>query len=426
MRLLLQNRSIQTFYLLVFFACIICWRSSDVLLYGRFWAEEGDNFFYHAWITPPLKMLLYSFGGYLNLATNATSLIAAHYIPLHYAPYFTSITGLLFQLLPLFLLLTAKDEWLSSSKARILATLLLLLVPESIETSLQSLHIQFQLTLASVILLVLHPVSSYQRVFRLCILALAGLSGIMNICLIPFFFIQYFLEKKQYRLEQLSVVLISCTIQYFAFYETVSNRFHNFFISDFFEIFFVRNLLFPFFGINTKTIKYANFLHDHIHQLSATYIPTIFVIIFIVTVVIVFYHQPKTKKAALFFICALSILFLSIIGSIGEREGFLTPFNNQRYLFIGQALLCLTLLYIHFTSINTIRKISAVLIYWLIIVGSFNFANITFMNVAPIHYISWKNQVHLWKQNPNYIFQIWPNGWKITLPVNHTASMEKK
>ncbi|EHD14134.1 hypothetical protein CIN_09980 [Commensalibacter intestini A911] len=40
--------------------------------------------------------------------------------------------------------------------------------------------------------------------------------------------------------------------------------------------------------------------------------------------------------------------------------------------------------------------------------------------------MSWNNQVYLWKQNPNYIFQIWPNGWKVTLPVNHTPSMEKK
>lgn len=314
MSFVLQRRSVQICCLLVFFACIICWRSSDVILYGRFWAEEGDNFFYHAWITPQLQMLLYSFGGYLNLATNATTLIAARYIPLQYSPYFTSITGLLFQLLPLFLLLTAKDEWLNSTKARILTTVLLLLVPEAIETSLQSLHIQFQLTLASVILLVLQPVSSYQRYFRLFILALAGLSGVMNICLIPLFFIQYFLEKKQYRLEQLCIVLISCSIQYFIFYETVSNRFHNFFISDFFEIFFVRNLLFPFLGTNTETIKYANFLHDHIHQISAAYIPSLFVIIFLLTIIIIFLSSTKNKKS-----CFFLYLFFRSVFSFNHR-----------------------------------------------------------------------------------------------------------
>ena len=59
-----------------------------------------------------MQALLFSYGGYLNLVANAGALAARWLLPLAIAPYLTIGLGLLFQLLPPLLLLTARDEWL--------------------------------------------------------------------------------------------------------------------------------------------------------------------------------------------------------------------------------------------------------------------------------------------------------------------------
>ncbi|EUK18919.1 hypothetical protein [Commensalibacter papalotli (ex Servin-Garciduenas et al. 2014)] len=414
-----RNRSIQTIALLFLFVIIMCLRAPDVFLYGRFWAEEGYIFFYNAWTMSPLQALFHPFAGYLNLSTNGVTLIARWCIPFEYAPYLTTIIGILFQLLPLFLLLTAKDEWLVSFQVRLFLTLLLLFVPETAETSLHSLHIQFQLTLACGVILILQPSYSYQRWLKIIILLLAGLSGLMVFALLPIYAIRCWIDKNKLRIEQFSILLLSCLIQYFFFYEKVDGRLHAFFVSDFLNIFFIHELYIPFLGNNSYTVPYMAFLHDHMHDLYAFVFPCVIVALFITGIIYIFYKNATTRPAIFLFLAALTLFSISIIGSIGDRNSFLIPFANQRYVFISQSLLCIMLVYITYHLPNVRRKIGKIIICWLIFVGGIHFfTQPAFIVKAPKNYLSWQQQVALWKKDPDYTFQIWPSNWvQIKLPV---------
>src|SRR5258706_9019204 len=83
--------------LLVVYAGAVVLRMPRILLEGRFWAEEGDIYFRPAWIGPSSQALLAPHQGYYSLLDNLASAVAAHLVPLLYAPLLTIWTGLLVQ-----------------------------------------------------------------------------------------------------------------------------------------------------------------------------------------------------------------------------------------------------------------------------------------------------------------------------------------
>lgn len=409
----------QTIALLLFVAIIHLTRAPDILLHGRLWAEEG-SFFYHAWTVSPLKTLFYSYGGYLNLPVNAAILFARWCVPLKYAPYVTTSIGFLFQLLPIFLLLTAKDKWLSSFKIRLLITLLLLFVPETAEISLQSLHIQFHLMLASTIILILDNHSTHQRWFKLNILLLTTLSGLMSIIIIPLYFTRYLIDREYLRLEQFITLLIGYIIQFSFFYKPFTERHYHTSIIDFFSVFFARDLYIPFLSNADTSQLYLQSLPQHPEALFIAYSITAIVLFLFI---FCFYKYPKTRFGIYIFICALLDLELSIFGAIGPIDWFFKLYLNQRYLFISQSLLCLLLVYFIYTLPRTGKYICIFMSVWILITGIYNYYHIT-SNVT--HVMPWRKQIKLWYHHPNLKLEIWPRWWTIQLPPNHQPLNKEK
>src|SRR3978361_639414 len=79
---------------LILFAALVCLRMPEIVIKGRFWAEEGRYFYHDAWVMPPLQALLAPVGGYLNIVANASTLAARWLLPLRLAPYLTIAAAL--------------------------------------------------------------------------------------------------------------------------------------------------------------------------------------------------------------------------------------------------------------------------------------------------------------------------------------------
>lgn len=422
---MIKNRKYQTIFLFSFFIFILCSHEYDVFKYGRFFMEEGSVFFNSAWTKSPLDALFFSYGGYLNLPVNASTLLAKWLVPLDYAPYITSTIGLLFQLLPIFFILTAQDKWLASFTTRLLATLLLLFVPETIDISFQTLHSQFHITLACALILILQTENNYQKYLRLSVIFLATLSGLLPILLLPLYGVKFLLEKNWLRLQQLIVLFTGCCIQYFFFYEHYSVRQYNFSIADYFSIFFTRCLLLPFTGYNRLT---TNFMERHyiLVQKGHHFFPFPFFgsILFFIFIFYCFYKYPKIRFSLFLFIYALASLAIALLGQVGGIDGFYAPRFDQRYFLIPNSLLCLVLLYFTVFLPKKGKIISYIIIVWLILIGCYNFysINMKFYNTYIennkwVHVLPWKKQVALWKENNNYIFTLWSHEWKMSLPI---------
>ncbi|MDI2113681.1 hypothetical protein [Commensalibacter nepenthis] len=390
-------------------------RSPEILIDSRFWAEERV-FFENAWIMNPLKALFFSYGGYLNLPVNAATLIARWCVPLIYAPYVTMCIGLLFQLLPTYLLLTAKDKWLSSFKIRLFLALLLLFVPESLEISLQSLHIQFHLTLAAAIILLLDTSSGNQRYFRISILLLTTLSGVMSIFLVPLYLLRCLVDKDPLRFEQFTILLIGNIIQFVFFYQSFHDRQYHFSVTDFLSIFFVKNLYIPFLGNNSLSNPYLLYLKSLITTQQIPIFACCISIAVLLIIIYCFYKYPKTRQASYLLGYNLLNLALATFGAIGPTAWFFEPYFNQRYAFINQSLMCILLGYFMYALPKKGQYICILLSILLLIVNCHNFYHLVSHSYGVI---PWREQIKIWKHNPNMNLEIWPKGWFIKLPVHH-------
>jgi hypothetical protein len=159
--------------LVALFIVLICARMPDVILHGRFWAEEGRDFFRYAWENPWYRALARPYGGYLNVVADGGTLLAHVLVPLKYAPYVTIAIALFFQACPAIMIITGKAAWLRPRWAVLAALFVLATPPVSEEVWLQTLHREFHLALCAGIILTMQTEAPFwQRWFRIALLAL--------------------------------------------------------------------------------------------------------------------------------------------------------------------------------------------------------------------------------------------------------------
>lgn len=436
-----NRRSNQTALLLFIYILFLFLRAPDIFIQGRFWAEEGYIFYANAYNMNPLQALFVVFGGYINIGASGATLVARYlYIPLEYAPYFTIYIGLFFQVIPIYLILTAKDKWLSPFYIRILATFLLLLVPESSEISLQTLHLQFHLTLTCTLIAFLDTDIKKQRWFKLFLLFFAPLCGLLPVTLIPIFLVKFWQEKSKLRAEQTIILILGSSIQ-LSFY--IFNLIHkididsfaivrqrHFSYSDFCSVLYIRDLIFPFMGhhYHHSIGIMANIFHKlEAHQISlkACFISSFFILF----VSGIFIKYPQTRKALLLFIASLLMLALSIYGVVGGTIQLVNPYFTERYAFLSQALFALMLLYLSISLPKKGKIIANILIIWLLFIGSFNFFQLLPEAKDGAGHV-WRQELQKWRQDPNYHPKIWCSGWYMEMPKqlsnqNSTHSLEK-
>ena len=218
--------------LLAAFALLVALRIPRAWPHGRFLDEEGTIFFAYAWHRPALDALFRSFGGYLNLAANATTLLDVELVrggilPLEFAPYLTMITALLFQCLPALLILTGRAGWLTRRWAVVAALLIVAIGPRTEEVFLDVLHIQFHLALCVALILALDSPRSWRaRIGYGVILILAPLCGPGAIVLLPLFALRTLVDRDRVRLVQTAIFAIATAVQLLMFFTPSPVRGH--------------------------------------------------------------------------------------------------------------------------------------------------------------------------------------------------------
>jgi hypothetical protein len=383
----------------------------QIMIIGRFWAEEGHVFFARAWDMPPAQALFTPFGGYLNLLANAAPLLARWILPLPFAPYLTIAIALLVQLCPPLLLLTARDAWLQPRHIRLAALLLVLLVPASEEIWLQTLHCQFELTLCCAIILSLDITPGKIALLRLGLLALAPLCGPTAIALVPLFMLRTIIDRSRGRAIQTATLCLAAAIQLLLFFRAVPGRGYSFNPFLLLCVLTVRHLETPFLGV-----LHAEMVAAAIHaRLAAGYIPrratVLPILAFGALAVTTLWHRHARAARWLYGAAAL-IAAASYFGAIGGASALIDARIGERYTFVPQALLGLTLLALAATTQRWTARTSWFAVVWLLTVGAWEF-------VHPWPLISdgpaWRKEVALWRADPAHALQIWPAGWSVKL-----------
>ena len=398
--------------LLSLFAVLVLVRMPEIVLKGRFWAEEGRHFFATAWVAPPLQALFTSYGGYLNLVANAATLAARLVMPLRLAPYLTIAVGLAFQLLPPWLLLTASDAWLGRMRTRVAGVLLLLLVPATDEIWLQSLHCQFELTLCCGIILAFETTVGAAAFARLAILALTPLCGPGGIVLVPLFLARAALDRSSARLLQALTLAAGSAIQLLLFFEPFAGRTYRLDPVMLLCVVAIRHIVEPFFGLSVAYRAGGEVRR----QLASGHVPVWAVLLPVMVFVpfaVLLLRQVKRAAAASWLLAAAALTALAAYyGAIGGTAILIGAQSGERYIFVPQALLGLAILAFAATASGRVARAAWVAVVWLIVIGANTYtATLPDIRNGP----AWRDEVRAWQRDPSRPIRIWPDGWTVTL-----------
>ena len=396
---------------LALLATLILVRMPQIAIAGRFWAEEGTVFFAHAWTMQPWQAIWAPYGGYLNLIANSAPVAARWLLPLPFAPYLTIATGLLFQLMPPLLLLTASDAWLRPWPARAAAVLLLATLPCSEEIWLQTLHCQFELALCCGIILALDTIGGRVGWLRLGLLGLAPLCGPVAIALTPLFFLRAALERSRPRLLQAFVLFAGGAVQVLAFMTHQHGRAYALHPVITLCIVTLRHLAVPLLGIGqaeqVSAALHRQFAASHFPILGAL-IPLLVLVPLAVAALWRGLRHPGVWLFAGFALTAGASYF----GAIGGGLSLLEVHLGQRYVVVPQSLLELCVVSLAATGDLRAALLPRIMVAWLLAVAVLNY-----WHTAPIvnHGPSWRAEVAAWRADPSHVLVLWPPTWSLTL-----------
>lgn len=393
--------------ILILIAFFILVRMPEIILKGRFWAEEGHNFFHYVWLQPPLKFLLNNYGGYWNLAEILSIFSAFYLVPLQYAPYVTITLGLIFQLLPFYLILTAKN-WLSNWYIRILAVLMILFAPATEEMWLQSLHIAVQLLLCCGIILISPCRSGKEEVFQRFIIVFASLSNAGCIAFFPLFCLRAWIDKDRKRAQQALWMGFGIIIQFIFFFDFFVRIYQNIMRGEYIaSTIILKNFLLPVIGVdlyNDHIKKLFEICNDNGH-LWLSYI-------FLIICGGIVFGLSLIKKICWPAIWSFLAFFsLAPIAYRGQLYGmpFIYTTGGGHYTFVPQALLYLGMLVLlqHFSQNfkNKFYYIGYVFCLWIVFIGVKDYFN---PPSYAAHGPSWAKEVKKWRKNPSYHLHSWP------------------
>lgn len=177
------------FLTILFYIFYLLYRNPEILMYGRFFAEEGAIYWSYSLSHSRFETLLYTpvIAGYYLFFTNFLILLTT-YFPLEVSPLITVWFSILFSLLPslLFFLLT-KNKF--NEVNRILISQILIFLPSLnyLETFANSINIQTYLGVSVFIIYIygLNNEKKYINFIENIVILFGSLSGYYSIILFP-------------------------------------------------------------------------------------------------------------------------------------------------------------------------------------------------------------------------------------------------
>jgi hypothetical protein len=393
------------------FALLVCLRMPGVLDHGRFWAEDGNPFFQNAWSMPWYHALLFTWGGYLNFPANLGGVLARHLVPLTIAPYVTMGVGLLFQLCPAILLVTARDAWLGTRLPLAAAVLIVATLPASEEVWLTSVSSQCHLALCAALILSLDVRDGSIGAFRLALLLIAALSGPAAWSLIPLFAVRALLDRSWHRLVQGLVLAAGVACQVAFFFQMVPGRNYALGPRLMLLIFYVRHLLIPLLGAHYGDVMAAR-LHD---QVMAGVAPLVPMMLAALALVVLIGATLRHRVQAALWLClgGVTLAVVAYYGAIGGQENLLIVYFGGRYSFAPTVLFALALLALGRGAGGATRAIASALAGWIVVIGAYGY-----LQPPPPWFTSgprWRSEVMRWRADPSRPLAIWPIPWTIHL-----------
>ena len=414
------NDSKTKYYLLFIIVLISFYRSPYIFLNSRFVAEEGSKYFVYALENGFLKGLFYfeNTAGYFNLIANIL-VSTSSLINIEFSPFVTVYGSFFFILLPIYLILFRESEFFNTDLKKYIGSLLVFITPPLVpEVWVNSINLQVYLSISAIIILFMINLNNLQKKINYTSIFIAGFSGIYACCLLPLFFINYFLKKNLYNLTNLLIIFFSSTIQfYFVLRAKINNDLmekvlvadldFNIFINYFYNI-----LAKPIFGRQITHFIWSD-IAFLIPRMNFFYL---FLIVSIILIISLFYNYKELFKIIIKDKILIYLVYIFFIISILVLVGSAGDYVGGRYAVIPGVTLLLIILHLAFeVKRKMIKLFFSILIFISLISGINEFRppakNVKHQYIKFLDCVNcpdWKSEINIWKDNKNHIIGIWP------------------
>jgi hypothetical protein len=409
------------FAALLLYAFILVVRAPWILFVGRIWSEEGTIFLQYAWTHSFLDALTAPHAGYYNLVANLAGIVAAH-VPLETAPCFTALLSLLVQTIPAAALLFASIPGLETLGRKGIALLLMLAVPANPEVYLISINEHFVLCVATGLVLISNGGGRFDRLCKLLVLLVGGLSGVVSTFLAPFFWLRWWRERRRDILIQASILTACALLQFIFISQSVGGEERKVMFSPTVMVgaAYAKILVTPLVP-GPQAARHLEGLRDELAQTDAlpfwVWLSTMAVFAALVWLC----WRSRNRNAT---ILALATIWMIVLASPGSRfAGTVQKLADHlpfamRYYYAAQVFFFLALLIAVGSNTCLPRAWRAFGGVWLgavVVMGLVNFAR------APLDWPMfffgppWAAQVRQWHEDPTKPLALWPAGREVTL-----------
>ncbi len=398
---------------------IIFYRSPYILLNSRFVSEEGFYWFRNSYVEGPIYGLFQIFwqAGYFNLWANIGSVLAL-IPPIEYAPFATVYLSLFLKLFIIYYILNSSSSLLINIYYKVISSFLVILSPPIVpEIWLNTLNSQSFFGILTVLIFFqnnedqkpIHATSPY-------VLFIGGMSALYVCALSPFFLVKYLLTKNKTDFKNFIFIAFATLIQFaIVIYTKVNNMV--------FDVRFqpsIEKLINYCYNVVVKSIlgrETSQYIIGNLYNINTSILLIIFLcFIFIAIYLFIFLTKKEKDKTLIFlFLFFITESLLVFIGSWGSQV-------QGRYAVVPGIILLFIFLRLVQYDQKIIKIISMIIIFFSLMAGSYEFKH----NAKYPSFLicmgcpHWKEEIKIWKNNPNYRIKIWnyPNKY-MYLNINH-------
>ncbi|MBB3066863.1 hypothetical protein [Limibacillus halophilus] len=397
---------------------VIFLRDPEILILGRFWAEEGVVYFSLVWNEGFWAQALLPFNGYYSLFVWLAVGLAT-LVPLDYAPLATGYATLLVMMTGPLLILYAPLSFELSSGRRALCAIFLTLPYVNTGVWLNSINAQFFFAMATALLLICDLSSRRFLMIAALLVLLAGLTGPVSVFLTPLFLVRAVISRERnWWFLALLLTLCAALQSWFmvtALLEGLRSTGGVELLGPRLAGFLLKLLLYPF------MLDGARHVADAVEQGGLnTIIPHLLAGLALASFLLhLAWHSPR--KTGLWLYAALLLgSALSFAGSLQVEAPSLEQIfhhkNGGRYFVMGNLLLAPLLLLPYRGPHTWLAQVRYPLTVLLLATVAYSY------QTQKLQGAIWPDEVRQWRENSNYCLQIWPgnpqvgiHSWKMRL-----------
>ncbi|WP_048840070.1 hypothetical protein [Acetobacter orientalis] len=406
--------------IILLFALFVVFRLPNVVLQGRFLAEEGAVFFAYAWHFPAWKAVWRPFAGYLNLGANAStaldaSLVKAGWVSLENAPYVTTGIAFFFQMQAAVIILWGKADWLCGKYIKPALLFVIAFCPFSEEVWLNVMHIQYQLILCCGLILAINtPKNFWVWFYQALLLVLAPLCGPGAIVLGPLFLLRSIIDKSVSRMCQTIFLGLGSIVQLFLFFSPSVVRGHFLNPLTLCSILFVRTGVYPILGSSISRRIGQIIIQSYNENGLLWYSFSLISVCYFLFLLYISWRY-RNISAGWLLVSGFLLAVVSFGGGMisSDANSWFDGKDGERYNFIPLVFFEMALLIITSNVSKNYRTILKVLcVVMLLVCVSSYIKPIGIVRSGP----DWKQQVQLWRGDHMRPLEIW--GWPISWAMN--------